>query len=102
FDSATPWGSLPEQVRDVMLHGSGEEVIKFRYDDGGRVYNVKRPFEGVLPNMNRRYHETDSAWVREEIERYQGSRPCGTCGGHRLRPEALAVKIAGDHIGLVT
>ncbi len=85
-----------------MLRGSGEEVIKFRYDDGGRVYTVKRPFEGVLPNMERRYRETDSAWIREEFERYQGARPCHTCGGHRLRPEALAVKIAGDHIGLVT
>jgi excinuclease ABC subunit A len=102
FKHATPWSKLPGKVRDALLRGSGEEVIRFRYDDGGRVYTVKRPFEGVLPNMERRYRETDSAWIREEFERYQGSRPCGTCGGHRLRAEALAVKIAGDHIGQVT
>ena len=102
FSHAKPWAELSEDVRQVMLRGSDDEVIRFRYDDGGRVYTVKRPFEGVIPNMERRYRETDSAWVREEFERFQGSRPCGTCEGHRLRPEALAVKIAGDHIGLVT
>ncbi|HLS19791.1 MAG TPA: excinuclease ABC subunit UvrA, partial [Paracoccaceae bacterium] len=102
FDSATEWADLPAEVQTMLLHGSGEEVIKFRYDDSGRVYNVKRPFEGVLPNMERRYRETDSAWVREDFERYQGERPCQSCGGHRLRPEALAVKIGGDHIGQVT
>ncbi len=102
FSHATPWSKLSEDVRQVMLRGSDDEVIKFRYDDGGRVYTVKRPFEGVIPNMERRYRETDSAWVREEFERFQGSRPCHACDGHRLRPEALAVKIAGDHIGQVT
>ena len=76
-----------------MLHGSGDEEIAFRYDEGGRVYNVSRAFEGVIPNMERRYRETDSAWIREEFERYQNTRPCGTCEGYRLRPEALAVKI---------
>ena len=102
FSPATPWSKLTEDVRQVMLRGSDDEVIKFRFDDGGRVYTVKRPFEGVIPNMERRYRETDSAWIREEMERFQGSRPCHACGGHRLRPEALAVKIAGDHIGQVT
>ncbi|HSF94791.1 MAG TPA: excinuclease ABC subunit UvrA, partial [Thermohalobaculum sp.] len=102
FSHATPWSDLPETAREVMLRGSGEEVITFRYDDGGRVYNIKRPFEGVIPNMERRYRETDSSWVREEFERYQANRACGTCGGHRLRAEALAVKIGGRHAGHVT
>ncbi len=102
FDPKTPWQALPERVRQVILHGSGEEAIPFRYDDGGRVYNVTRPFEGVLPNLERRWRETDSKWVREEFERYQNNRPCAACGGYRLRPEALAVKIAGRHIGEVS
>jgi len=102
FSHTTPWRELPEQARQVMLYGSGEGVITFRYDEGGRVYQVKRPFEGVIPNMERRYRETDSSWIREEFERYQANRPCGTCGGHRLRAEALAVKIGGRHVGQVT
>ncbi len=102
FDPMTPWKDLPEQVRKVFLYGSGNAEIAFRYDDGGRVYEVSRRFEGVIPNMERRWRETDSAWVREEFERYQSSRPCGACCGHRLRPEALAVKIGGLHISEVT
>ena len=93
FDTATPWKDLPKHVQQVFLFGSGDEEITFRYDEGGRIYNVTRVFEGVIPNMERRYRETDSAWIREEFERYQNNRPCKTCGGHRLRPEALAVKI---------
>jgi excinuclease ABC subunit A len=101
FDKATVWRDLPAHVKQVFLHGSGEEEIAFRYDEGGRVYNVSRVFEGVIPNMERRYRETDSAWIREEFERYQNNRPCGTCEGYRLRPEALAVRIAGLHVGQV-
>jgi excinuclease ABC subunit A len=101
FDKATAWRDLPAHVKQVFLHGSGEEEIAFRYDEGGRVYNVSRVFEGVIPNMERRYRETDSAWIREEFERYQNNRPCGTCEGYRLRPEALAVRIADLHIGQV-
>jgi excinuclease ABC subunit A len=101
FDPATPWKKLPANVQQVFLRGSGEEEIPFRYDDGGRVYQVTRTFEGVIPNMERRYRETDSAWIREEFERYQNNRPCGACGGYRLREEALAVKIAGLHVGQV-
>ncbi|MGI3184048.1 excinuclease ABC subunit UvrA [Nioella aestuarii] len=101
FDPATPWKKLPDTVQQVFLRGSGEEEIPFRYDDGGRVYQVTRTFEGVIPNMERRYRETDSAWIREEFERYQNNRPCGACGGYRLREEALAVKIAGLHVGQV-
>ncbi len=101
FDKNTPWKDLPEKVQQVFLRGSGDEEIQFRYDEGGRVYQVTRSFEGVIPNMERRYRETDSAWIREEFERYQNNRPCGACHGYRLRPEALAVKIAGLHVGEV-
>ncbi|MFN3210972.1 MAG: excinuclease ABC subunit UvrA, partial [Roseovarius sp.] len=105
FDASTPWRDLPAHVKQVFLHGSGDEEIQFRYDEGGRVYQVSRVFEGVIPNMERRYRETDSSWVREEFERYQNNRPCGTCGGYRLREEALAVKIGTPddlrHIGQV-
>ncbi|CRL09349.1 Excinuclease ABC subunit A [Phaeobacter italicus] len=105
FDKNTKWKDLPKKVQQVFLHGSGDEEIKFRYDEGGRVYEVTRVFEGVIPNMERRYRETDSSWIREEFERYQNNRPCGSCGGYRLREEALAVKIgSGDqllHVGQV-
>jgi excinuclease ABC subunit A len=101
FDRNTRWKDLPENVQQVFLRGSGDEEIKFRYDEGGRVYQVSRVFEGVIPNMERRYRETDSNWIREEFERYQNNRPCGACGGYRLRPEALAVKIAHLHAGEV-
>ncbi len=101
FDKNTPWKDLPAKVQQVFLRGSGDEEIQFRYDEGGRVYQVTRSFEGVIPNMERRYRETDSAWIREEFERYQNNRPCGACHGYRLRPEALAVKIAGLHVGQV-
>ncbi|WP_121061854.1 excinuclease ABC subunit UvrA [Chachezhania antarctica] len=93
FKTQTKWKHLPEKVQQMFLYGSGREEIKFRYDDGGRVYEVSRVFEGVIPNMERRYRETDSNWIREEFERYQNNRPCGSCGGYRLKPEALAVKI---------
>jgi excinuclease ABC subunit A len=102
FDRRTAWGKLPAHVQQVFLHGSGEDEITFRYDEGGRVYQVSRVFEGVIPNMERRYRETDSAWVREEFERYQNNRSCGTCHGYRLRPEALAVKIGPANGGQET
>jgi len=101
FDARKAWKDLPDKVRRVFLYGSDGEEIPFRFDEGGRVYEVTRTFEGVIPNLERRYRETDSAWSREEMERYQNNRPCGTCGGHRLKQEALAVKIAGLHVGQV-
>ncbi|MCL6283073.1 excinuclease ABC subunit UvrA [Ruegeria sp. 2012CJ41-6] len=101
FDKNAKWKDLPAHVQQVFLYGSGDDEIPFRYDEGGRVYQVTRVFEGVIPNMERRYRETDSNWIREEFERYQNNRPCGTCEGYRLRPEALAVKIAGLHVGQV-
>ncbi len=101
FSLAEPWGDLPKRARDIILYGSGEEEIKFVYDDGLRRYETKKSFEGVIPNLERRFRETDSSWVREELERFQDTSPCGTCNGYRLKPEALAVKIAQKHIGEV-
>src|SRR5580704_8068088 len=98
----TPWRDLPEAMRQAILHGSGSNPIKMTYDDGLRKYSTERPFEGVLPNMERRYRETDSAWVREELGRYQAARTCEVCDGARLKPEALAVKIAGRSISEAT
>jgi excinuclease ABC subunit A len=98
----TPWGKLPEIVRDTILNGSGTSPVKMRYDDGLRTYETEKPFEGVLPNLERRFRETESAWLREEMSRYQSDLPCEACNGYRLKPEALAVKIAGLHIGQVS
>ncbi len=94
----TPWHELPERVRSAVLDGSGEDVVEFSYKDGVRAYTVKKPFEGVLRNLQRRWQETDSAWVREEMSRYQADKPCAVCHGARLKPEALAVKIAGQNL----
>jgi excinuclease ABC subunit A len=101
FDPRKKWKDLPDPVKALFLYGSGGEEIEFRYDEGGRIYQVRRVFEGVIPNMERRYKETDSAWSREEMERFQNNRPCHACGGHRLKPEALAVRIGGQHVGQV-
>ncbi|WP_262297783.1 excinuclease ABC subunit UvrA [Microvirga sesbaniae] len=97
-----PWTELPEKVRDVILYGSDGETIRMAYDDGLRAYEVRKPFEGVIPNLERRYKETESDWAREEIGRFMGETPCEACGGKRLKPEALAVKIAGSDIGDAT
>jgi len=94
----TPWHELPDRVRAVVLVGSDDESIEFAYKDGVRAYVVKKPFEGVLRNLQRRWQETDSAWVREEMSRYQADKPCAVCHGARLKPEALAVKIAGFNL----
>ena len=95
FDLDTPWNKLPEDVRDVILNGTGDEEIDFVYDDGLRRYEVKKTFEGVIPNLNRRYRETESQWSRDEIAKFQSAAPCPACNGKRLKAEALAVKIAG-------
>jgi len=100
--AATPWMDLPEEVRQTILFGSGEEPIAFDYDDGVRSYRTTKPFEGVVGNIERRWRETDSAWVREELSRFQSDHPCEACGGYRLKPETLAVKIDKCHIGEVS
>ena len=102
FSMDKPWRTLPEQAQQVILHGTGEEKIRFEYDDGARRYGVTKPFEGVIPNMDRRWRETDSSWVREELGRYQSEIPCAACGGLRLKPEALAVRVGGRNIGEVS
>jgi len=101
FDPKCTWEKLPKNIKELMLYGSKDQEIEFRYDEGGRVYNVSRTFEGVIPNMERRYRETDSSWIRDEFERYQNNRACGNCDGFRLKSEALAVKIGNEHIGQI-
>jgi excinuclease ABC subunit A len=98
----TPWRDLAAKARDGILNGTGSESVTIRYDDGIRQYQTTKPFEGVIPNLARRWKETDSSWIREEMERFQNEQPCEACHGERLRPEALAVKIAGLHISEVT
>ena len=99
FSLTKPWKDLPEQARQVILFGSGDEAVKFAYDDGLRSYEVRKPFEGVITNLERRFRETESDWARDEIGRFMGETPCAACAGNRLKPEALAVKIDGAHIG---
>ncbi|MBI4967719.1 MAG: excinuclease ABC subunit UvrA [Rhodospirillales bacterium] len=102
FRLTVPFRDLPEKAKKAILYGSGEEEIKLRYKDDKRSYTVERPFEGVIPNLERRWRETDSAWMREELERFQSNAPCEVCKGYRLKPEALAVKIKGRHIGEIS
>jgi excinuclease ABC subunit A len=98
----TAFERLPKKVQDVILFGSGEEEITFTYEDGLRTYRTTKPFEGVVGNIERRWRETDSEWVREELSRYQGAHPCDACQGYRLKPQALSVKVGAKHIGEVT
>jgi excinuclease ABC subunit A len=98
FSMRTAWADLPERARDIVLNGSGETPIEMTYKDTARSYQVVKPFEGVLKNLARRYRETDSAWVREEMSRYQAEKPCAVCHGARLKPEALAVRVGGKTI----
>jgi excinuclease ABC subunit A len=102
FTLDTKWKDLPKKTQDAILYGSGDTEIRFSYDDGMRAYDTKRPFEGVITNLERRFKETDSDWAREEIARYFTDVPCSECKGYRLKPEALCVKIAGKHIGEVS
>ncbi|KAA5599205.1 excinuclease ABC subunit UvrA [Blastochloris sulfoviridis] len=101
FKVTVPWKELPKTARDVILYGSGEETVTIVYDDGLRAYETKKPFEGVVTNLQRRWRETESEWAREEIGKYFSATPCDACAGYRLKPEALAVKIDGRHIGEV-
>ena len=102
FSMDKPWRELPERAQQVVLQGTGSEKIKFVYDDNARRYEVTKPFEGVIPNLERRWRETDSSWVREELGRYQAETPCEVCGGLRLKPEALAVRVGDRNIGEVS
>ena len=102
FSMDKPWRELPDRAKEVVLHGTGSEKVKFTYDDQARKYEVSKVFEGVLPNLERRWRETDSAWVREELGRYQAQTPCEACRGQRLKPEALAVKVDARSIAEVS
>ena len=102
FTLDTKWKDLPKKTQDAILYGSGDTEIRFSYDDGMRVYDTKRPFEGVITNLERRFRETESDWAREEIARYFTDVPCEACHGYRLKPEALSVKVGGAHIGEVS
>jgi excinuclease ABC subunit A len=102
FTLDTKWKDLPKKTQDAILYGSGDTDIRFSYDDGIRAYETKRPFEGVITNLERRFRETESEWAREEIARYFTDVPCEACHGYRLKPEALCVKIGGLHIGEVS
>ncbi len=101
FKVTAKWSELPQRAKDAILYGTGEDKVAFTYDDGLRSYETKKAFEGVIPNLERRWKETDSSWVREEIGRYFSGKACEACDGWRLKPEALAVKLAGLHIGEV-
>ena len=101
FSMNDPWHDLDAEAQNSILYGSNKEPIKFTYDDGTRSFKTTKPFEGVVGNLERRYRETDSAWMREEIEKFQSKTDCDACGGYRLKPEALSVKIAKLHIGEV-
>ncbi|HUC51124.1 MAG TPA: excinuclease ABC subunit UvrA, partial [Xanthobacteraceae bacterium] len=102
FTLDSKWKDLPKKTQDAILYGSGDTEIRFSYDDGTRAYETKRPFEGIITNLERRYKETESDWAREEIARYFTDVPCDACKGYRLKPEALCVKIADLHIGEVS
>lgn len=98
FDIKTPFALLPERIRSILLYGSGKEKVRFFYDQGERRHYYEKPFEGIIPNLERRYHETDSDRVRENLERFMNVMPCPTCQGARLRPESLFVRVGGSNI----
>jgi excinuclease ABC subunit A len=102
FKLGDKWSELSAESQQAILHGTGETEIDFSYDDGMRTYKTRKSFEGVIGNLERRWRETDSAWMREEIEKFMSSSPCEACGGYRLKPETLAVKIDQQHIGKIT
>jgi excinuclease ABC subunit A len=98
FDLTTPWAELEPDQRMIVLHGTGGMPVPLTFKDGRKTYTVNKAFEGVIGNLNRRLMQTDSAWMREELSKFQTSQPCETCNGARLNPKALAVKIVGSDI----
>ncbi|MEE2692220.1 MAG: excinuclease ABC subunit UvrA [Pseudomonadota bacterium] len=102
FKTSVAWSALPKKAQDIILYGTGDEDIQFVYNDGNRKFETVKPFEGVIPNLERRWRETDSAWVREELSRFQAVTHCEACDGQRLKPEALAVKVGGLNISEAT
>jgi len=102
FSLYTPFKDLPETIQQIILRGSGEQSIHMQYHDGARSFTVNKPFEGVIPNLERRFRELTSDALREEFGKYQNEHPCEACGGHRLKPEALCIKVGDKNIGQVT
>ncbi|MCD2324761.1 excinuclease ABC subunit UvrA [Sphingomonas sp. IC-56] len=102
FSLDTKWSELPEEHRYAILHGTRGKAVTLTFVDGKKSYDVKKPFEGVIGNLNRRMLQTESAFMREELSKYQAAHPCETCGGARLKPEARAVKVAGEDISHAT
>ena len=102
FSLETPWDALPGEVKVVILHGTAGRPVPLTFTDGKKSYTVSKAFEGVIGNLNRRMLQTESAWMREELAKFQTAQPCETCHGKRLKPEALAVKVAGEDISTVT
>ncbi|WP_439485138.1 excinuclease ABC subunit UvrA [Blastomonas fulva] len=102
FSLDKPWSELPGEVKLIILHGTGGKPVTLRFQDGRKSYEVKKPFEGVIGNLNRRLLQTDSAWMREELGKYQTAQPCEVCDGARLKPEARSVKIVGEDISIST
>jgi len=102
FELETPWKELPEEIHEIILNGTKGRPVTLRFVDGRKSYEVKKAFDGVIGNLNRRMLQTESAWMREELSKYQSAAPCETCHGARLRPEPLAVKLAGEHISQAT
>ena len=102
FSLETPWNELLPEQRLIILHGTAGKPVTLRFVDGRKSYEVQKPFEGVIGNLNRRMLQTDSAWMREELSKFQTAQPCETCHGARLKPEALSVKIAGENISIPT
>ena len=100
FALETPWADLPGEVQLIILHGTGGTPVTLTFMDGRKSYSVNKPFEGVIGNLNRRMAQTESAWMREELGKYQQPHPCETCHGARLKPEARAVRIADEDISL--
>ncbi len=102
FSMTKPWAELPDSAKISILFGTGAEPVRMAYNDGLRAYEVRKPFEGVITNMERRWKETESDWAREEIGRFMSETPCKACQGFRLKPEALAVKLDMHHIGEIS
>ena len=102
FSVETPWETLNDGAKEVVLYGTQGQKIKFVYQDDGRRYETTKPFEGVIPNLERRYRETESSWMREELGKYMSSAECQACGGKRLKPEALCVRVSNMDISVTS
>ncbi len=102
MDRTRPFKKLAPKHQQALLYGSGTTLIEFTGMREGEMVSYRRPFEGVIPNLERRYKETDSSYIRQEIELYMAKHPCGTCGGKRLKPESLAIKVGGLSIAEAT